>query len=362
MKKSVLILLVCLHFTVFAQPPGYYLSAAGLNGQPLRIALCGIIRSHTTLSYTPGLWDAYYTTDKKPDGKLWDIYSDVPGGTPAYEYTLGTGQCSGSSPSGENGCYNREHTWPQSKFGSAVPMQTDLFIVYPTDYFVNNRRGDFPYGEVGTATQTFTNGSRICNNVYSGAPSGSCFEPIDSFKGDIARNYFYISTCYRNDSAAFIDWEMATQVNLAPWTVQMLLEWHHNDPVSKKEIDRNNAVYALQGNRNPFIDNPEYADCIWGAGNCTVTAVRPAEKVGHQMSVSPNPAGRVVTITVPQNTANSPCSLAIYDMSGRLVYRFGPAVPATGAIDLNVENWSKGIYLVREISGYNTEIQKLQID
>ena len=228
MKKLIpLLALTCTYFC-HAQPPGYYSPAYGLNGQPLRVALMGIIRAHTALSYTPGLWNAYYTTDTNTDGKLWDVYSDIPGGTPAYEYTMGTSQCSGSSPSAEGGCYNREHTWPQSKFGSAAPMQTDLFIVYPTDYYVNSNRGDLPYGIVGTATKTFTNHSKIGNNIYTGAPSGNCYEPNDSFKGDLARNYFYVSTCYRNDSTTFVSWEMASQVNLEPWAIQMLLEWNHN--------------------------------------------------------------------------------------------------------------------------------------
>jgi len=90
MKRVLLSILAILPFVAMAQiPTGYYNSATGLSGQPLRVALRNIIRPHTTLTYTPGLWNAYYTTDVRPDGKLWDIYSDIPGGTPAYLYTLG---------------------------------------------------------------------------------------------------------------------------------------------------------------------------------------------------------------------------------------------------------------------------------
>jgi endonuclease I len=168
-------------------------------------------------------------------------------------------------------------------------MQTDLFIVYPTDYFVNSRRGDLPYGVVTSAIQTFTNGCKIGYNTYAGSPATNCFEPIDSFKGDIARNYFYVSTCYRDDSATFTSWEMANHVNLNPWVVQMLLDWHHNDPVSKKEIDRNNAVYAQQGNRNPFIDHPEYVDCIWGSGVCNANNKVQDQNGSFAMNIYPNP-------------------------------------------------------------------------
>ena len=338
-----------------AQPAGYYAPASFLNGQPLRIALMNIIRSHTALTYTPGLWNAYYTTDVRPDGKLWDVYSDRPGSAPAYEFTLGTNQCSGSSPSTEGGCYNREHTWPQSKFGSTAPMQTDLFIVYPTDYIVNNRRGDYPYGVVGTASETFTNGSKIGNNTYSGAPGGSCYEPIDSFKGDLARNYFYVSTCYLNDSSVFTNWEMATQVNLNTWTINMLLDWHHSDPVSKKEIDRNNAVYALQGNRNPFIDHPEYADCIWGTGDCSGLGV-----LGVNGRV---PGFKVRTangeIQIAWNTAlKEQCILRVVDATGRVVVE---SYIAQGIQDFSIAagNLRHGLYAVMCIYPQGASAQKL---
>ena len=360
MKKLILLLALTCSYICHAQPPGYYSPANGLNGQPLRVALMGIIRAHTTLSYTPGLWNAYYTTDTNTDGKLWDIYSDIPGGTPAYEYTMGTGQCSGSSPSAEGGCYNREHTWPQSKFGSAAPMQTDLFIVYPTDYYVNSNRGDFPYGIVGTATNTFTNHSKIGNNAYAGAPSGDCYEPNDSFKGDLARNYFYVSTCYRNDSASFVNWEMASQVNLEPWAIQMLLEWHHNDPVSRKEIDRNNAVYAIQGNRNPFIDHPEYADCIWGTGDCS-TGISMVANGTTTFSLYPNPARNEVTVTLKRPIDDNSATIKVWNITGQVSYS---TVPGAGSISIDVplSGLSKGVYFMQIITAGSSEVQKFVIE
>ena len=362
MKQKLTLLFWLLPVFALAQPPGYYLAAAGLSRQPLRAALCNIIRPHTALSYTPGLWNAYYTTDKKPNGKLWDVYSDIPGGTPAYEYTIGSDQCSGSSPSGEHGCYNREHTWPQSKFTSDTPMQTDLFIVYPTDYFVNSKRGDFPYGKVGTANRTFTNGSKIGDNVYSGAPVGSCYEPIDSFKGDLARTYFYVSTCYRNDSARFVSWEIATQVNLNPWAIQMLLEWHHNDPVSQKEIDRNNATYALQGNRNPFIDNPYYADCIWGTGDCSKVSVNNVFGENDGLMIYPNPATSELNIKWTQSNSRTPAMIAIYDMQGREVFSTAAAAAGNSQISISLNGYSSGVYLVRIIDELNTVTKRVIIE
>ncbi len=357
-KILTIIVAAMLPMTAMAQPPaGYYDPAEGLAGQTLRAALSSIIRPHTSVSYTPGVWNAYNTTDKKASGKIWDIYSDIPGGTPAYEYTYMTDQCGSSSPTGEDDCYNREHTWPQSMwtFITDTPLKTDLFHVYPTDAYVNAQRDNNPYGKVGTATHTFTNGSRLGNNTYPGAPSGTCFEPIDSFKGDIARTYFYISTCYRNDSAMFNSWEMATLVALKPWAAQMLLEWHHLDPVSQKEINRNNAIYAIQHNRNPFIDRPEFADCIWGTGTCT-TSTGNIVQAPKGVQVLPNPARGAVNITF--SDVHNETSVRIYDIKGQLFYKSVNS-PNNHVLHLDVNNWPRGMYILHITAPDNNEIQKL---
>lgn len=350
------LLFIFLPLGVWAQPPaGYYSTALGLNGQQLRVALEQIIRPHTVLTYTPGLWNAYYRTDVRPDGKLWDIYSDVPGGAPQYEFTMGTDQCSGSSPNHEGGCYNREHTWPKSKFNSAEPMYTDLFIVYPTDYYVNSKRADLPYGEVGSPVQyTFTNGSKVGPNTYPGAPTGSCFEPIDSFKGDIARNYFYVATCYLADSSHFNNWEMANKVEFTPWAIQMLLEWDHMDPVSQKEINRNDSVYAIQGNRNPFIDYPQFADCIWGTGDCSsLTVVNVRGNAGHAY-VYPNPADDHIILATDIDTRNA--AYRIMDITGR--YLNGGAITQKQQI-INVHDLWPGLYII-DVLDENDRVQTIK--
>ena len=144
----------------FAQAPaGYYTAAEGQSGEALRTALYNIIKTHTTLSYNQ-LWQSFYTTDARPDnGKVWDMYSDRPGGTPAYYFTFGSDQC--GNYSGEGDCYNREHSVPKSWFGgSTPPMYTDLFHLIPTDGFVNSKRGNLPIGKVINATWTSSNGSK----------------------------------------------------------------------------------------------------------------------------------------------------------------------------------------------------------
>ena len=254
---------------LFAQiPNGYYDSATG-TGYVLKTQLYNIINDHTSVSYTPGVWDAIYTTDVRTDGYVWDMYSDVPGGVADYYYTLGSDQC--GNYSGEGSCYNREHSFPKSWFNDGSPMYTDLFHLYPTDGYVNGKRGNYPFGEAGTVSWESTNGSKLGTCNYPGY-SGTVFEPIDEYKGDFARTYFYMATRYENIISG---WEMnesnadavlngtSNQV-YEEWYLDMIIEWHINDPVSQKEIDRNDAVYAIQNNRNPFIDHPEFVAQIWG--------------------------------------------------------------------------------------------------
>lgn len=357
MKHCYAALLLLLPFSLQAQAPaGYYNPAYGNSGEALRVALYNIIKGHTVLTYTPGLWDAYHTTDVKPNGKLATIYSDKPGSTPPYEFTIGTNQCSGSSPSGEGGCYNREHIWPQSKFGSNYPMYSDLWIVYPTDYYVNSQRGDLPYGKVSAPTKTFQNGGKLGPNTYSGAPTSGCLEPIDSFKGDIARSYFYITTRYLGDSATFQDWEMAIKSRLKPWAIQMLLEWHHNDPVSKKEIDRNNAAYALQNNRNPFIDEPRFADCIW-AGNCLGLNVASVAAITSHIHIAPNPAANEVRIDWSDLAPDEVLAIDMINMQGQLLYHQPNQRANTAVIPL--KDFARGFYMLRLQTKGGTSTQRL---
>ncbi len=159
-------------------------------------------------------------------------------------------------------------------------MVSDLFHVYPTDGKVNGMRSNYPFGEVGTPSSTSTNGSKVGTCSYPGY-SGTVFEPIDEFKGDFARTYFYMATRYEtlidgwsanSTTADAILNETEDQV-FEDWYLNMIIEWHNADPVSQKEIDRNDAVYAIQNNRNPFIDHPEYVAQIWGGDGVFISSV-----------------------------------------------------------------------------------------
>ena len=255
MKKtfSTLVLLVLASIGLWAQiPNGYYNSANGKTGDELKVALHDIIKGHQVVSYN-GLLNAFAYTDCKPNGKIWDIYSNI-------EYSLNTGLCGEYEQEGD--CWNREHTWPQSWFNESTTPRSDLFHVYPTDGFVNGQRSNYPYGEVNNPIYTSGNGSKLGPCVTSGY-SGRVFEPIDEYKGDIARSYFYMSVRYYSEDSDWGTSGMTNKSEIKPWAMTMLLRWSDNDPVSDKEINRNNAVYGYQNNRNPFIDHPEYAHMIW---------------------------------------------------------------------------------------------------
>lgn len=232
-------------------PTGYYNSINNQTGQELRQALHNIIKGHKVVSYS-GLLDAYAYTDCDANNKIWDIYSNK-------RWSL-SANCGNYDSEGD--CWNREHTWPSSWFNDKSGPKSDLFHVMPTDGYVNNRRSNYPYGEVNKATYTSANGSKLGACSTDGY-SGTVFEPVDEYKGDVARNFFYMSTRYYSEDSGWGSSGMTSKSDIKPWAIAMLLRWHKADPVSQKEIDRNNAVFGYQGNRNPFIDHPEYAERIW---------------------------------------------------------------------------------------------------
>ena len=239
------------------EPEGYYEAAYGKSGFALKSELSSIItKNHSVVSYN-GLWDAFKSTDARSNGKVWDMYSDC-------DFTFGSDQC--GNYTNECDCYNREHSFPKSWFNDASPMYSDLFHLYPTDGKVNGMRGNNPFGEVSSPTYTSKNGGKLGKNTTSGY-SGTVFEPVDEYKGDFARSYFYMVTRYENQVGNWKS-DMLESGNktraFKQWAVDLLLRWHREDPVSDKEIKRNDAVYAKQHNRNPFIDYPELVEKIWG--------------------------------------------------------------------------------------------------
>lgn len=260
LKGAVLALALASTAVAFAaEPAGYYSTCENKSGAALLSALCKKVGDHTVVSYN-GLWSLYKTSDVYPDGTIWDMYS-----TKHWEPNT---TCGNYTKVGD--CYNREHSFPKSWFNDAKPIDSDAFHLYPTDGKVNNQRSNYPYGECANGTTLPSSGSvkalgRLGDCTFPGY-SGKVFEPDDQYKGDFARSYFYMAAAYNDKIAGWNSKMLAgnSYPAFSPWAINLLLKWHREDPVSQKELDRQEVVYGAQHNRNPFIDHPELAEYIWG--------------------------------------------------------------------------------------------------
>ena len=235
-------------------PANYYRTCAGKSGADLKNALHTLIYTHNEVSSYNALPSYFRKTDVYPPGnsrygQWWDMYSDIP---------LRTTSFSG---------LNREHSLPKSWWGGSTttPAYVDLYHLYPSEMDANMAKSNFPLGEV--STPSFNNSITKVGYPVSGQGGGAqkVFEPANEYKGDFARTYFYMATCYQN-----LNWKYTYMLSnntfptLNAWSVNLLLKWHRQDPVSEKERTRQEEVYKVQSNRNPFIDYPELAEYIWG--------------------------------------------------------------------------------------------------
>lgn len=270
--------------TVFSQiPASYYNNASDKNCADLKTALKTIITTGSNAQTYSGLWTQYLSTDVKPrtvgtgsTNVIYDIYSAKPGGVDPYQFTPGTSgggqQDQGSGGGSEGQFYNREHSVPLSWFNGSTGVPgpaTDYHHIFPTDKKVNNERSNYIYGEVATASYTSLNGSKLGTSSFAGL-TGTVFEPIDSFKGDVARGFFYFITRYEDNiptwsanAVAAQTFDNSTFPSAKLAYLQLMLKWHNLDPVSAKEIARNEGGYTFQGNRNPYVDHPEYVAMVW---------------------------------------------------------------------------------------------------
>jgi endonuclease I len=345
LRNLILFLFLSIYANLFSQiPTGYYDSAIGLRKTAMQAALHIIIDNHTVVSYN-ALHDYYPTTDKKPNGKVWDMYSDIPNGIPPYEFTFGTDKCGNYVQEGD--CYNREHSFPQSWFNQASPMVSDLFHVYPTDGKVNGQRSNYPMGEVNSPTWTSLNGSKLGPSSSIGY-SGTVFEPIDDYKGDFARTYFYMAVRYYSEDGSWAGSDMVNGSQLKPWALAQMYQWHLADTVSQKEIDRNNAIYGIQHNRNPFIDHPEWVDSIWYDNTAISTS-----RFDYGLSIAPNPGRNQIEIQI-RKMPKAGLQMTIYDLSGRMIMQ----QPITHETEIvNSSALASGFYLIQFTS---TEEQQSQ--
>lgn len=305
-------------------PSGYYDSCEGKTGQALLTALYQKITTHTNVGYD-GLWDVYKKSDVRANGSLWDIYT-------TKEWGSSFTKCGNYSVIGD--CINREHSMPKSVWGGGKSAQySDAFHLYPTDGKVNGQRSNYPYGECSGGTRLPNNGSvqalgRLGTSTFSGY-TGKVFEPDDEYKGDLARSYFYMAACYNNLISSWTQGEMGNMMggNSYPvfktWAVNLLLKWARQDEVSQKEIDRNEAIYSFQKNRNPFIDHPELVEYIWGdkvgtawyadAAANTADILQPVANTTIDMGIAAVNLQKTATVTIKTKNITGAVSLSVYD-------------------------------------------------
>ena len=254
-KRIYLLLSLVVSITLAAQPdPAYYQSAIGKSDKELKTALHNIIKVGSRLSYGSGTWSGFEKSDLRPDGYVWDMYSTnlvkFPG--------------NGKAPDG----MNIEHSVAKSWWGSAKnDAYKDLYHLNPSNSNANSARSNYPLG-TNNGSKFNNNAIKVGNNTSNSEYTGLCFEPLDEYKGDFARAYLYMFTCYENLSwtgnAPTMLVTSETWPMLKPWAKELLLTWSRQDPVSEKEINRSNAIFELQHNRNPFIDYPELVEYLWG--------------------------------------------------------------------------------------------------
>ena len=330
MKKNITLLLTFIITIGYAQvPTGYYDSATG-TGYVLKTQLFKIINgandglateytmtNHTGSSSYNALYTAYQTTDTdnlyENDNTVLDMYSENPSSADPYNFAHNSDKCGGYTSEGD--CYNREHLYPQGFFNEKYPMRADVHFVVPTDGKVNNVRNNYPFGEVSSPTITSQNGSKLGPNTFPGH-SGTVFEPIDEFKGDIARMMLYFATRYE-DKVTSSGWDNPNSVNNDPrdgstnrvyeqWFINLLISWHNADQVSPREIARNNACFTYQNNRNPFVDHPEWVGNIWAGTSDTEAPTAPTSLVASNPTAS--------TIDLAWTAATDNIAVTSYDI------------------------------------------------
>ena len=318
LMKTKLLTTLCLLFVttaLWAQPNGtgtYYQKANGKKGRELKTAMFNIIKNPSVVHYD-SLWYAYNISDRRVldnEEFIWDMYSAI-SRYPLYTYPHGTGA---GNTEGVKGI-QREHSlvkkWfnptdaPASgtkTYADVRPMYSDLVHVIPTDAVCNNNRNDLCYGEIGDpnnvdwqSAEGFSKKSKQGGCSTPGwaeqtenAAKKRVYEPNDEYKGDLARIYFYMVTCYRdkNFTNSYGAKVFTYSNNIAGFTStarDLFLKWHRDDPVSQRELDRNDGVEGKQGNRNPYVDMPELVEYIWGTNSsniysCSATAMDEVEK------------------------------------------------------------------------------------
>ena len=323
LRRFIVTVAICVFaFTAFADiPSGYYRSLNGKSDADLKTAIHKLLYDHTLVSSYNALPTYFRKTDVYNDGtnRWWDMYSNQNFYLPSFSGL------------------NREHSFPKSWWGGSAetPAYVDLNHLFPSEIKANSAKSNYPLGEVATAA--FDNGCSKVGSPVTGQGGGASkvFEPDDRYKGDLARAYFYMVCCYQN-----LNWKYTYMVQqntyptLNAWAINLLLKWHREDPPSEKEYNRNEEVYKIQNNRNPFIDYPDLAEYIWG------------NKKGQLFyeSNSGEPVGDPILITPVQGMTLDFGQVAIgKSTTARLLFR---GENLTGSVSLALSTGNKAMFSI----------------
>ncbi|MCM1310447.1 MAG: endonuclease [Bacteroides sp.] len=315
-------------------PAGYYNAMDGKSGASLKSAALSCIKGQKVISYGDKTWEVFADSDVRPDGTWWDIYSDE----------------KRKANSGHSNM-NIEHAVANSWWGKTKnDAYKDIHHLFPSDAEANSRKSNYPLGE--TAKPTWTNGVTIIGKPINGhsGQGGYIYEPSDEYKGDNARVYFYMATRYpdiswRTDN--YTSWGIMFKKEAYPtlneWSQELLLRWTDQDEVSQKEIDRNEAIYKHQKNRNPFVDLPGLEDYIWGDKKNVAFDLK--SFLGGESSINSIEETMPFGVETYSGGINIRCEetlerVMIYDMSGRLI------VKLTDVSDNTTVTLQSGIYVV----------------
>ena len=222
-------------------PTDYYSTTIGKSGSALKKELASITYS-LTADYD---WERFCVVDEDPNNtnNIWTIYG--------AQSLPKTAEAHGN----EANTWNREHTFPQSIFGKSFPMKGDSNHVFADDHTTNGTRSNYKYADLENTT---SNAVKDSAGLYTANfQSGQSFEPMDAVKGQVARATLYIATRYAQANG------VSLKVTDNFKSLSLCLAWNDEFPPTSWEITRNNRVYEIQGNRNPFIDHPEFARMIF---------------------------------------------------------------------------------------------------
>src|SRR6056297_72309 len=318
MKKFFTIMFIMASFLCYAQiPDGYYDSAEGLQGEDLKAALHQIIKNHTDYPYTSSstdTWDILKESDRDPDNSDnviliytgWSVNA-------AQEYNSGSG-------------WSREHVWAKSH-GFPDEWQNayrDAHHLRPCDISVNSSRG----------TKDFDNGGEQHHEATECYTDADSWEPRDAVKGDIARIMFYMATRYEGENGdpnlELVDYTGTDTYTPFFGKLSTLIKWNEEDPVDEFERNRNEVVYSYQGNRNPFVDHPDFVNAIYNSSTTSVVDIVPSENI----KIYPTPVSQTLILETPENYA-----VEIYSSIGELIL-------STTQKQIAVNHFANGVYFV----------------